>query len=95
MNEFYQFRAEAGEEPTSAELMIFAAIGDWEEMGDVSAKGFARELAKLPTSVKRLDIHINSPGGSVFEAQAIYSRLADHRSTKHVWQPVPPLSSQW
>lgn len=82
---FYRFRAEAGDEPTSAELLLFAAIGDWEEMGEVSAKGFARDLAALPSSVKRLDIHINSPGGSVFEASAIYSRLADHRSQKIVY----------
>jgi ATP-dependent protease ClpP protease subunit len=85
MNEFYRFRAEAGDEPSSAELMIFSTIGEWDDMGDVSAKAFAKDLAKLPTSVKRLDIHINSPGGSVFEAQGIYSRLADHRSTKHVY----------
>jgi ATP-dependent protease ClpP protease subunit len=82
---FYVFRAEAGDEPTTAELLIFAAIGDWEDFGEVSAKGFARDLAALPSSVKRLDIHINSPGGSVFEAQAIYSRLADHRSEKIVY----------
>jgi len=83
--EFYRFRCEAGDEPTAAELLIFAAIGDWEELGEVSAKAFARDLAKLPTSVKRLDIHINSPGGSLSEAQAMYSRLADHRSEKVVY----------
>jgi ATP-dependent Clp protease, protease subunit len=82
---FYRFRAEAGDEPTSAELLIFAPIGDWEDFGEVSAKQFATDLSKLPSSVKRLDIHINSPGGSVFEAQAIYSRLADHRSDKVVY----------
>jgi ATP-dependent protease ClpP protease subunit len=88
MNEiqpFYRFRAEAAENPTSAELLIFAAIGDWDELGEVSAQAFARDLSKLPSSVKRLDIHINSPGGSVSEANGIYSRLADHRSDKHVY----------
>ena len=83
--DFYQFRCESGDEPDAAELMIFSTIGDWEDMGDVSARAFARDLAALPASVKRLDIHINSPGGSVFEAQGIYSRLADHRSTKNVY----------
>lgn len=82
---FYRFRAEAGDEPASAEVLLFAAIGDWEELGEVGAKAFARDLAALPSSVKRLDIHINSPGGSVFEASAIYSRLADHRSEKIVF----------
>jgi len=85
MNEFYKFRCESGEEPTAAELLIFAAIGDFEDFGEVSAKAFARDLAALPKSVKRLDIHINSPGGSLFEASAIYSRLADHASKKVVY----------
>jgi ATP-dependent protease ClpP protease subunit len=82
---FYKFRAEAGDEPASAELLIFDVIGDWAELGEVSAKAFAKDLSGLPKSVKRLDIHINSPGGSVSEANAIYSRLADHRSDKHVY----------
>lgn len=85
MNEFYSFRCEAVDEPTSAELLVFDVIGNWEDMGEVSAKAFARDLAKLPSSVKRLDIHINSPGGSLFEASAIYSRLADHRADKIVY----------
>lgn len=84
-NPFYEFRAEAGAEPSSAELLIFDAIGSWGEIGEISAKAFARDLAKLPASVKRLDIHINSPGGSVYDAQGIYSRLADHRAEKIVY----------
>jgi ATP-dependent protease ClpP protease subunit len=82
---FYRFRAEAGDEPTGAELLIFDVIGDWEFLGEISAKAFAADLSALPKSVKRLDIHINSPGGSVSEASAIYSRLADHPSTKNVY----------
>jgi ATP-dependent protease ClpP protease subunit len=82
---FYRFRAEAGDEPTGAELLIFDVIGDWEFLGEISAKAFASDLSALPKSVKRLDIHINSPGGSVSEASAIYSRLADHASTKNVY----------
>jgi ATP-dependent protease ClpP protease subunit len=88
MNEiqpYYRFRAEAGDEPASAELLIFDVIGNWEDIGEVGAKAFARDLSALPKSVKRLDIHINSPGGSVSEAQAIYSRLADHPSNKIVY----------
>lgn len=82
---FYKFRAEAGDEPTGAELLIFDVIGDWEDLGEIGAKAFARDLSALPKSVKRLDIHINSPGGSVSEAMAIYSRLADHQSNKNIY----------
>jgi ATP-dependent protease ClpP protease subunit len=83
--EFYRFRCEAGDEPSSAELLIFDVIGNWEDIGEISAKGFAAALSQLPKSVKRLDIHINSPGGSLFDANAIYSRLADHKSEKVVY----------
>jgi ATP-dependent protease ClpP protease subunit len=84
---FYQFRAQAQAEdpPVVAELLIYSPIGAFDDMGETAAQTFARDLAKLPTSVKRLDIHINSPGGSVSEAQAIYSRLADHRSEKVIY----------
>jgi ATP-dependent protease ClpP protease subunit len=82
---FYKFKAEAGDEPAGAELLIFDVIGDWEELGELGAKAFAKDLSALPKSIKRLDIHINSPGGSVSEAMAIYSRLADHRSDKNVY----------
>ena len=91
MNEiqpFYKFTAITdgdGDDPTAAELSIFDVIGDWEALGEISAKAFSRDLAALPKSVKRLDIHINSPGGSVSDAQAIYSRLADHKSQKVVY----------
>jgi ATP-dependent protease ClpP protease subunit len=85
---FYSFAVRAaadGDEPTSAELLIFDTIGNWEEIGEISAKAFAKSLAELPSSVRRLDIHINSPGGSVYDAQGIYSRLADHRAEKIVY----------
>jgi ATP-dependent protease ClpP protease subunit len=84
-NEFYKFTCEAGDEPATAELLIFDAIGNWDEIGEVSAKGFAASLSALPRSIKRIDLHINSPGGSLFDANAIYSRLADHPSTKYVY----------
>jgi ATP-dependent Clp protease protease subunit len=84
--EFYRFQCEADtSDPASAELLIFAPIGDWEDFGEISAMAFHNSLNQLPKSVKRLDIHINSPGGSLTEAQAIYSRLADHPSIKNVY----------
>jgi ATP-dependent protease ClpP protease subunit len=85
---FYDFRMAMDDDaPNSAELLIFGAIGepDFMDPDAVSAKQFAQDLAALPASVNKLNIHINSPGGSVFDASAIYSRLADHRSTKTVY----------
>lgn len=82
--EFYKFQM-ASDGADTAELLIFAEIGESWDGESVSAQQFSNDLAALPKSVKRLDIHINSPGGSVFDGSAIYSRLADHQSTKNVY----------
>lgn len=74
-----------GDEPTAFDLMLFSTLGDPWSDETIWAKTFAEELGALPKSVKRLNLHINSPGGSVAEAQAIYSVLADHPSEKIVY----------
>ena len=57
-----------------AELYFYSAIGEsfWSET--TSAKDVLAELKKIPSS-KPLNIYINSPGGSVFDGNAIYSQL--------------------
>lgn len=52
-----------------ATVYVYDAIGDW--YGDVTAKAFAKEIGGLDKGVKTLHLRINSPGGDVFEAQAI------------------------
>ena len=72
-----------------AELLIYGDIGDvrWfgENLYDVSAKSIAEELKALG-DLSDISVRINSPGGSVFSAQAIYSLLKSHpaRVTVHV-----------
>lgn len=60
----------------SAEVWIYDVIGEgfWSE--GVAAKKFCKELAQL--NVKRLDVRINSPGGSVTDGIAIYNALKRH-----------------
>lgn len=56
-----------------AEILIYDDIGpDW--AGMVSAKWFSEELAKVGDA-NPLTVRINSPGGSVVEAQAIYNAI--------------------
>lgn len=50
---------------------------------ETSAKHFRSELAKYPNA-KRINIFINSYGGSVFEGTAIYSQLRRHTAEKVV-----------
>lgn len=64
---------------TNAEILIYGPIGDdpWDSSA-ISAKMFAEELAKLPKTIKNIDLRVNSPGGSVFDGSAIYERLKQH-----------------
>lgn len=66
---------------TSAEIIIYDEIGDY----GISAKGFSEELKKIPSSVKNIDIRLNSPGGSVFDGISIFERLKQHKAKKTVY----------
>jgi ATP-dependent Clp protease, protease subunit len=67
----------------AAEILIYEQIGKswWDDSG-VSAKEFVTDLAKL--NVETIDLHINSPGGSVFEGNSIYNALKAHKAKVHV-----------
>jgi len=76
MRKWYTIEAKAGD---TAEVWIYEQIGeDW--FGDgIAAKEFVQELAAL--KVANIDLHVNSPGGSVFDGQAIYNALVRHPAT--------------
>lgn len=62
-----------------AEVFLYSEIGeDW--WGDgISAKGFIEDLQGLPSTVEKVIVRINSPGGDVFEGFAIYQALLRDR----------------
>ena len=62
-----------------AELLIYDEIGDWQGL---SAKSLVEELKGI--SAAEISVHINSPGGSVFDGIAIYNALRQHPATIHV-----------
>jgi ATP-dependent Clp endopeptidase proteolytic subunit ClpP len=67
----FHFTAKAGETP---ELFIYDDIGpDW--LGMVSAKSVRAALDAIG-DVPEIVVHVNSPGGDVFEGTAIYNILA-------------------
>jgi ATP-dependent Clp protease protease subunit len=76
MKTWYTIRARG----TDAEVLIYDEIGAY----GVSAKGFLAELGALPDSMP-IDLRLNSPGGSVFDAVAIYNALSRHAGTVTVW----------
>ncbi len=70
---WYRFLAQAT--PDVAELLIYDEIGvGWFSDG-VTAKQFITDLMALSDAVKTLRIHVNSPGGDVFDAVAIANML--------------------
>jgi ATP-dependent Clp endopeptidase proteolytic subunit ClpP len=67
---WYEIKSKADK----AEIWIYDQIGeDFWTGGGVTAKGFQKELAEIKAS--QIDLHINSPGGSVFDGITIYNLL--------------------
>lgn len=74
MNKWYSIKANLEQDIT--ELWIYDEIGEsWFE-DSVTAKDLCQELAGIKSS--DIHVHINSPGGSVFDGQAIYTALVNH-----------------
>jgi ATP-dependent Clp endopeptidase proteolytic subunit ClpP len=65
---------------SGAEVLIYDEIGAY----GVTAKGFLAELGALPNDAA-LDLRLNSPGGSVFDAVAIFNALKRHAGEVTVW----------
>jgi ATP-dependent Clp endopeptidase proteolytic subunit ClpP len=60
-----------------AEIWIYEEIGeDWFTGEGITAKSFQKDLAKITAS--QIDLHINSPGGVVFDGLTIYNLLKQH-----------------
>jgi ATP-dependent Clp endopeptidase proteolytic subunit ClpP len=71
--DWYKIEAKADK----AEIWIYEMIGEdfWSGEG-ITAKKFQKELSAIKAS--QIDLHINSPGGSVFDGVAIYNLIKQH-----------------
>lgn len=70
--DWYRLQARAKDAP--AALYIYDEIGYFGQ----TAKGLADDLREL--DVEELDVHVNSPGGDIFDGLAIYQALKDHKA---------------
>lgn len=68
---WYEIKNAAKDE---ADIYIYDAIAWW----GVNAAEFVRDLSRL--EAKTINVHINSPGGDVFEAWAIYQAIRSHKA---------------
>lgn len=63
----------------TAEILLYEAIGgDWFSEG-MTAKKFVKDLEALG-ELDEINLRINSPGGSVFDADAIYNALVRNKA---------------
>jgi ATP-dependent Clp protease, protease subunit len=80
VNKYWEMKASADEK--SADLFIYGAIISgykWNE-ADVTISEFQKALDDLPSSVKTLNMYVNSPGGSVFTTIAMMNQLERKKS---------------
>lgn len=76
----------AGDEPDEVEDPDAATVYVFDEIGGsfgVDAKTFARDLDEITTP--KVNVRINSPGGSVFDGIAIHSALLHHPGKVRTW----------
>jgi ATP-dependent protease ClpP protease subunit len=69
---------EAAIDGTVATMRLYDPVDDWGEFWGVSASEFAAALDALPDTVTEIRLHINSPGGVIFEGIAILNQLRQH-----------------
>ena len=63
-----------------AEIWIYEEIGEDFWSGDgITAKSFQKDLATIKAG--QIDLHINSPGGEVFDGITIFNLLKQHPAT--------------
>jgi ATP-dependent protease ClpP protease subunit len=74
--DWYRIQAKAGSDTT--DVYIYDEIGYW----GTTAQDFVKELQDVSTS--KIDLHLNSPGGDVFDGIAIYTALKEHKATVNV-----------
>jgi len=63
-----------------AEMRLYDPIDSWGGEWGVSAKEFARAIDALPDDTAEIRLHINSPGGEVYEGLAILNLLRNHKA---------------
>ena len=79
INKFWDFIAAAADKP--AELILYGEISSYSWWGDeITPQQFSEDLRAIG-DVTEIVVRINSGGGDVFAANAIYTRLKDHKAT--------------
>ena len=80
VDKFWSFKNSADQGTTPPELILYGDISQDSWWGDdITPRAFSDDLIALG-DVDEIVVRINSNGGDVFAANAIYTRLKDHRA---------------
>ena len=78
---------------THAVMELYGTVGgDWFDEG-ITAKDVVKKLNELPSTIKTLDLRINSPGGSVFDGIAIMNRVKEYGKKVKVTAYIDSLAA--
>ncbi len=69
-----------GEEEKTAELLLYGEISEYSWYGDEITPAVFNADLKGMGAVDEITVRINSGGGDVFAAVAIYTRLKEHKA---------------
>lgn len=87
--DWYEIRNAAGEGGQAPQVYVYGEIGDSCWGDSVSASSFVREFAAIDSD--RIELHVNSPGGDVWEGIAIANAIRGHRA--HVVATVDAIAA--
>lgn len=81
---------------TAVDVLIYGIIGDSWYSESVTAKRFVSDFKNLEKECSRINVRINSPGGSVFDGLAIFNAIQNstRKSTRitmvlrHPWEEL-------
>ncbi|WP_353183560.1 head maturation protease, ClpP-related [Parapedobacter lycopersici] len=77
---FSVVNAKAGED---AKIVIYGVIGSWWEGNEASE--FVKKFNELEKSHERINVHINSPGGSVWDMLPIFNAIKSSKKDVHTY----------
>lgn len=77
------FNISASKDSKVAEIHIYGVIGSYWEGND--AKSFQREFSRLEKEYDRINVYINSPGGSVWDGLPIFNAIRNSEKEVHTY----------
>lgn len=69
----------------SVDILIYGVIGDSWFSESITARRFIADLKALENDYDRINVKINSPGGSVFDGLPIFNAIRDSKAEIHTY----------